>query len=115
MSTLGDIAKGTLAPVRKILGPSSASSWLTIASGGQWEGVKAEERRTRDYVEGGQQQDVTHTFVGETDAFELLYANPSKEYLGVAAIIDGDSYTVAGINKGEVFTEIELIGEEQAG
>lgn len=114
MSTLGDIAKGALSPVRKILGPSGASSWLTIASGERWEGVKSEERRTRDYIEGGQQQEVTHTFVGETDAFELLYTSASKEYLGKAASIDGVAYTVAGINKGEVFTEIELVGDEEA-
>ena len=76
--------------------------------------MKAEERRGRDYISGGQQQEVTHTFVGETAAFELLYTSASKEYLGKAASIDGAAYTVVGINKGEVFTEIELAGDEEA-
>ena len=115
MSSLGDIAKAALRPARAMLGPSGVSSWLTIASGERWEGTKAEERRGRDYVTGGQQEEVTHTFVGETAAFELLYSSASKEYLGKAASVDGTSYTISAINKGEVFTEIELIGEEEAG
>ena len=115
MSNLGKLAVNALSPAATALGPDGVAGWLTIGTTGErWSGTAAEARTARDYITGGQQIEVTQTFVGSTAEFEDRYSSAAKEYIGVTASLNGTAYTVGEISKGEAFTEITLNGEEEA-
>ena len=114
MSTLGNIATAALRPFARALGPSGQPSELVIGSGQMWQGTINEERTTRDYMEGGQQVEISQTIVGSSAEFTVRYPETSDEYLGKTATLDGKALTVAEIEVGEAFTRITLNGPEQA-
>ena len=114
MSTLGNIATAALRPFAKALGPSGQPSELVIGSGQMWQGTINEERTTRDYMEGGQQVEISQTIVGSSAEFTVRYPETSDEYLGKTATLDGKARRISELERGEAFTTITLTGSEEA-
>jgi len=114
MSTLGEIAVAALKPAASMLGPNGQASSLSIDSGPPWEGTKDQARVARDYMEGGQQIELTQTFVGASSEFVSVYTDPADDYLGKTAILDGEARKVESVEVGEAMTLVSLTGTTQA-
>tara|TARA_R110002020_G_scaffold16636_4_gene58744 strand:- start:595 stop:942 length:348 start_codon:yes stop_codon:yes gene_type:complete len=114
MSTLGEIAVAALRPAASLLGPNGQQSELVIDGGPMWQGTIDEERTTRDYMDGGQDVEITQQITGSTAEFDIRYPNPSQDYLGKLSSLDGNSRRVAEIIRGEAFTTITVNGSEEA-
>ena len=114
VSTLGDIATAALKGPASLLGPNGGTSLLSINSGEEWLGTKAEAQHGRDYIDGGQQAEIRQTFVGSSEEFLEIYSSNPREYIGQIATLDGESFRVAEVNVGEAFTEVVLEGEHEA-
>lgn len=97
-----------------ILGPNGQPSELAIDSGAVWQGTVDEERTTRDYMEGGQDVEITQRITGSSAEFNVRYPDDSQTYLGKTATLDGKSRRIAEIERGEAFTTITLSGSEEA-
>ena len=97
-----------------ILGPNGQPSELAIDSGAVWQGTVDEERTTRDYMEGGQDVEITQRITGSSADFNVRYPDDSQTYLGKTATLDGKSRRIAEIERGEAFTTITLSGSEEA-
>ena len=114
MSTLGRLAVAALKPAASLLGPDGQPSELAIDAGPVWQGTIDEERTTRDYMEGGQEVEITQQITGPTADFDVRYPNPSQTYLGKLATLNGKARRVAEIARGEAFTTITVSGSEEA-
>ena len=114
MSTLGRLAVAALKPAASVLGPNGEPSELIIDSGPMWQGTVNEERTTRDYMEGGQEVEISQQITGSTAEFDVRYPNASQTYLGKRASLDGKSRRIAEIERGEAFTTITVSGSEEA-
>ena len=114
MSILGTIATAALKPAAAMLGPNGAPSELTIDSGPIWQGTVDEERTAREYLEGGQEVEISQRITGATADFVALYPSDPQSYLGKVATLDGKSRRIAEIEKGEAFTTITVSGSEEA-
>ena len=114
MSILGRIAVNALRPMATILGPDGQPSELVIDSGAVWQGTVDEERTTRDYMEGGQEVEITQRITGSSAEFNVSYPDDSQTYLGKTATVDGKSRRIAEIERGEAFTTITVSGSEEA-
>jgi len=97
-----------------ILGPNGQPSELAIDSGAVWQGTVDEERTTRDYMEGGQEVEITQRITGSSAEFNVRYPDDSQTYLGKTATLDGKSRRIAEIERGEAFTTITMSGSEEA-
>ncbi len=114
MSILGTIATAALKPAAAMLGPNGAPSELAIDSGPIWQGTVDEERTAREYLEGGQEVEISQRITGATAEFVALYPGDPQSYLGKVATLDGKSRRIAEIEKGEAFTTITVSGSEEA-
>ena len=77
MSILGTIATAALKPAAAMLGPNGAPSELAIDSGPIWQGTVDEERTAREYLEGGQEVEISQVEKGE--AFTTITVSGSEE------------------------------------
>lgn len=113
MSIIGDIARNALRGARASLGTDGQSDEIKIDGGEPWKVTRNEERRGRDFELGGQQVNITLAVVGETYDFDQAYQSAVNTYLGQLATMNGNTYRIADIEKGEVFTTLALVGEEE--
>jgi len=114
MSNLGKVAVQALKPAAVMLGPNGAPSKLAIDSGEVWQGTVDEERTAREYLEGGQEVEISQRITGATAEFVALYPSDPQSYLGKVATLDGKSRRIAEIEKGQAFTTITVSGSEEA-
>lgn len=114
MSQAHDLGASAFATAQGFLTGSSADH-LSIAGGDLLCVIRNEESTDRNYEVGGQQISVDLLAVAKSQEFNDLYPADPQTYLGKTAILNGDfTYSVEVIRRGEVFTEIGLVGGEEA-
>lgn len=110
MSALRHFARAAANQAFPVIGAEA----LRIDGGDGLNAVWDEEETNRDFISGGQQEEITISAVVRAEEFTSYYPDSPSSYEGKPANRGTTTYRVATIRVGDSFAHITLSGQQQA-